>query len=148
MSKFTGVTWHFTGNKWQVQIRVNRKQKHVGYFTDEVNAAHAYDAYAITNGVETTRNFPNEVESEVVAEAAREAARVRAAPKTRRNAASKTSRFQGVRWHKGAKKWLVEITVGGTRTYIGCFSEEDNAGRAFDKYVVDNKLERELNFES
>jgi len=147
LSKFTGVTWHFTGNKWQVQIRVNRKQKHVGYFTDEVNAAHAYDAYAITNGVETTRNFPNENESEVVAAAAR----VRAAPKKRKkqkNAASKSSRLRGVSWDKTKKKWQVKIKVGGKQKHVGRFDDEETAGRAFDTYIVDNNLERELNFSS
>jgi len=147
LSKFTGVTWHFTGNKWQVQIRVNRKQKHVGYFTDEVNAAHAYDAYAITNGVETTRNFPNENESEVVAAAAR----VRAAPKKRKkqkNAASKSSRLRGVSWDKTKKKWQVKIKVGGKQKHVGRFTDEETAGRAFDTYIVDNNLERELNFSS
>tara|TARA_B110000208_G_scaffold94374_1_gene118371 strand:+ start:221 stop:664 length:444 start_codon:yes stop_codon:yes gene_type:complete len=147
LSKFTGVTWHFTGNKWQVQIRVNRKQKHVGYFTDEVNAAHAYDAYAITNGVETTRNFPNENESEVVAAAAR----VRAAPKKRKkqkNAASKSSHLRGVSWDKTKKKWQVKIKVGGKQKHVGRFTDEETAGRAFDTYIVDNNLERELNFSS
>ena len=126
-----------------MQIRVNRKQKHVGYFTDEVNAAHAYDAYAIANGIDTPRNFPDEDEDDVVAEAARGRA-----AKKRKKVASKSSRFRGVCWHKREKKWQVKIKVGGKQKHVGRFRDEETAGRAFDTYIVDNNLERELNFSS
>ena len=50
--------------------------------------AHAYDAHAIANGIDTPRNFPNEDEDDVVAEAERGRA-----AKKRKKLASKTSRF-------------------------------------------------------
>lgn len=41
-SKHTGVTWHKSNKKWMSYITVNKKTKHLGYFTDESEAAKAY----------------------------------------------------------------------------------------------------------
>jgi hypothetical protein len=45
-SRFLGVSWHKGNKKWSAQIRVNRCQKHLGYFKDEESAAAAYIAAA------------------------------------------------------------------------------------------------------
>ena len=84
-SLFRGVSWNKQSKKWKVVIRVHGKQKGLGYFTDEVEAAHAYDAYAIANDIDVPRNFPNEDEDAVVAEAERGRA-----AKKRKKAASKS----------------------------------------------------------
>lgn len=42
-SKFFGVSWHKNQKKWNVIIPIGKKQKYVGSFTDEIEAAHAYD---------------------------------------------------------------------------------------------------------
>jgi len=41
-SKYTGVSWNKTTNKWTSNIRINGKIKHLGLFTDERKAAQAY----------------------------------------------------------------------------------------------------------
>jgi hypothetical protein len=46
-SAFKGVTWHKQHKKWLAQITVNRKKFHLGYFSDEVEAAAAYNAAAL-----------------------------------------------------------------------------------------------------
>tara|TARA_B110000208_G_scaffold164476_1_gene202038 strand:- start:95 stop:436 length:342 start_codon:yes stop_codon:yes gene_type:complete len=60
--------------------------------------------------------------------------------------ASQSSRFRGVSWDVSNKTWNVRIRVDGENTRIGCFSDEEKAGRAFDKYIVENKLGRPPNF--
>lgn len=45
-SKFKGVSWHKGERKWRANIVVDKKQISLGYFADEVTAAHAYDAAA------------------------------------------------------------------------------------------------------
>jgi hypothetical protein len=40
----------------------------------------------------------------------------------------------------------VSISVGGKRKSLGYFTDEEKAGRAYDTYVVDNNLDRPLNF--
>jgi hypothetical protein len=45
-SRFKGVTWHKARRKWSAQIMVDGKHFGLGNFTDEVEAAKAYDAKA------------------------------------------------------------------------------------------------------
>lgn len=45
-SKYVGVHWHTASGKWQAQITINGKNKHLGLFSDEEAAARAYDAAA------------------------------------------------------------------------------------------------------
>tara|TARA_R110000824_G_scaffold189532_1_gene370965 strand:- start:286 stop:759 length:474 start_codon:yes stop_codon:yes gene_type:complete len=41
-SRFTGVCWHKTSGKWRSSIYFKGKQKHLGYFTAELEASNAY----------------------------------------------------------------------------------------------------------
>ena len=41
-SKYVGVTWHKPRNKWRSMIRINGKNKHLGLFTNELDARDAY----------------------------------------------------------------------------------------------------------
>jgi hypothetical protein len=36
------VCWHKTSGKWRARIRIDGKQRHLGYFADEEEAAAAY----------------------------------------------------------------------------------------------------------
>ena len=45
-SVYKGVSFHKASNKWQAHICHNGLQIHLGLFTDEVEAAHAYDRKA------------------------------------------------------------------------------------------------------
>ena len=46
-SKYKGVTWNTSHGKWQARIRIDGRQKHLGYFTDEIDAGRAYDEAAV-----------------------------------------------------------------------------------------------------
>lgn len=45
-SKFKGVSWHKRKNKWIATCAVNSKNKFLGYFSNEIDAAKAYDKTA------------------------------------------------------------------------------------------------------
>jgi len=45
-SKYKGVHWNKRQKKWAAQIHCNNKKYHLGYFTDEIEAAKAYDKKA------------------------------------------------------------------------------------------------------
>ena len=47
MSKFKGVVWYKRDQKWQAQIKLNRKCIYLGRFNDEVRAAKVYDKKAV-----------------------------------------------------------------------------------------------------
>ena len=45
-SGYKGVVWCKPLQKWQAHIKVNYKTKHLGYFTDVLDAARAYNQAA------------------------------------------------------------------------------------------------------
>ena len=46
-SKFRGVSWRKDRNRWRSYIVVNGKQKSLGHYVDEIDAAKEYDKAAI-----------------------------------------------------------------------------------------------------
>jgi len=46
LSKYKGVTWHRPTGKWLSQINICGRQKHLGLFVDEINAALVYNENA------------------------------------------------------------------------------------------------------
>ena len=60
-SQYKGVHWAKKANKWKAQIGINGKQKYLGYFTIEIEAARAYDRAALEHfGIYAKLNFPIE----------------------------------------------------------------------------------------
>lgn len=47
-SRFKGVSWHKRDKKWAANIGMNGKQKHLGYFATEQEAADVYEQAAKT----------------------------------------------------------------------------------------------------
>lgn len=58
-SRYKGVHWFKPQKKWVARIVLNGRKVHLGYFTDEVEAAKAYDAAAVKHFGDYARpNFP------------------------------------------------------------------------------------------
>jgi AP2 domain len=58
-SKYRGVSWHKMSRKFEAQIQVKGKNKHLGCFSSEVDAARRYDGAAVEHFGEFARlNFP------------------------------------------------------------------------------------------
>jgi hypothetical protein len=63
--------------------------------------------------------------------------------------AGSTSRYRGVYWHKAGGKWMSRITVSGKENYIGSFSCEIEAAKAYDRAAESaGFLPEALNFNS
>jgi hypothetical protein len=60
-SAFKGVSWRADRSKWRAYIVINAKQRFLGLFADEIEAAKAYDRAAKELfGVFARVNFPND----------------------------------------------------------------------------------------
>ena len=56
-SKFRGVHWHKSHQKWQAKITMDGILTHLGYFDDDETAARKYDEHAARIG--RPINFPD-----------------------------------------------------------------------------------------
>lgn len=98
-SKYVGVSWHTKREKWRSAIYHNGKETHLGFFTNEKEAAEYYQnaLKAIRNGTEIAikRRTP-------------------------------VSEVKGITYRKDIGKWLVRVLVDGKRKSLGvCLTEED-----------------------
>lgn len=58
-SQYRGVYWHKKGKKWSAYCTIDYKNKHIGLFDDERDAAIARDAYVFSEGFSLEGlNFP------------------------------------------------------------------------------------------
>jgi hypothetical protein len=44
-----------------------------------------------------------------------------------------TSKYKGVHWNTKAKRWISRIYINNKQTYLGSFSDEVEAAKAYDK---------------
>lgn len=117
-SRFKGVFKSRRLGKWCAQIEVNERSIHVGVFTDERDAALAYDAAARYYFEDfAALNFPDETP----------------APYTPPRQKQKSSQYRGVSWSKDNRKWSAFVSVGGKKVHLGYFRDELSAARAYDR---------------
>lgn len=57
-----------------------------------------------------------------------------------------SSKYNGVFWYDAIKKYRETVAIGKKREYLGSFDCEIYAAIMFDKYCIENSLDRELNF--
>ena len=67
---------------------------------------------------------------------------------TRKICATNSTGFRGVTYCKSTNKYRSKIQINNKTVNIGRFSTALEAGIAYDKYVIDNKLEHTRNFTS
>jgi len=116
----------------------------LGYFDDEQEAAHAFDAAArrlrpngkahgSRAGTRWQRvNFPTAKEEAYAAQQGLRSAEGKSAAAAKAVAQGFVSTFVGVHWDKQSGRWKVSIGHDGTDHHTGYFDDEQEAARAFD----------------
>ena len=62
-SRYKGIYWHKGHGKWVAQVGLTGSRHHLGYFVNEIDAAHAYDdAARELHGEFACVNFPRDGE--------------------------------------------------------------------------------------
>jgi len=139
-SKFVGV--HRSGKKrkpWTAACYWNGKQHHLGYFKTEEEAAQIYDDFVRERALDRRLNFPTETEDKM------SAADAKASSKSTRGIAS---RFAGVHHSRSnpQRPWRASCMSKRKYHHLGIYQTEEEAALAYDAFVIENNLGRELNF--
>ena len=110
-SKFTGVSYHKQTGKWESNIYINKKRKHIGLFKSEIEAANEYK-----KALELFKN--NDLSFLDIS--------------------NKTSKYKGICLDINRNRWSAFITQNGNKKRIGRFKTELEAYNALKQYKKNN----------
>jgi hypothetical protein len=132
-SKYKGVCKH--RGRWLCQIHIGEEKYFLGYFDSEIDAAHRYDYEAIKyHGEFVKLNDPDFDYSKY------------SPPKISDRKKNRCSSiYKGVGFHKQSKKWRARIRINEQDINIGMFNSEIEAAKAYNNFVTQYGLRKELN---
>ncbi|GIL94369.1 hypothetical protein Vretimale_593, partial [Volvox reticuliferus] len=132
-SQYKGVSWNSACSKWVAVLwdRELKRARHIGSYESEEDAARAYDKEALRMlGPEAGLNF-RESAADYLAEIGADGV-----PEGTHNSNKGSSQYRGVSWHERSQRWEVRVWGGGKQHFIGSFTEEVEAARAYDRAVL------------
>jgi hypothetical protein len=142
-STYRGVSWNTRENKWKAGIRYDGKLYHLGTFEDEEQAARAYDNAARAKHGKRVQRFRMQLNFPTKKEQAAEEAKQQQWIKCGKAG----SKYRGVSWEKRDNKWKAAIEYDGKRHYLGCFEDEEEAARVYDRAArAQHGKKAQLNF--
>jgi hypothetical protein len=121
-----GCCWYPSLGKWRVTISKDRKQMHIGYFSDLLEAALTYDKTAKELfGDDAELNFPSGIPGT--------SSEIKMNRVLHRDS---TSGCKGCSWYPSTQKWRVQIDEGGRTKHLGYFVDLAEAARVYDAEAV------------
>ena len=133
-SAFVGVSRGVGKSRYRAECRWLGRSISLGSYLNETDAARAVDAFVIAKGLAKPLNLPEEASASASAVRAQDVRR-----------ASQTSKFYGVHWARGSRRFKAEVRADGKRVSLGTFDSERDAAHAVDDFIVANSLDRPLN---
>ena len=121
------------------------KDKYLGSFHNDKDAARAYDNAVIAKSLDRPLNFPVGGHAAAAASPREEGT----APAPLKHLAARntgSSKYFGVSWSKELEMWMAVVWDAGKRYHLGGFDNEIDAARAVDAFIVKKRLKKELNF--
>ena len=136
-SRFWGVTWNRRDKKWQAQYKdADGKNRYLGYFDDEEEAARARDQAIRDAGLEGKRKTNAVDATGALVPRVRQMSKPRdrsavVAPDPARDPTESTSKFWGVSWDKNGRRWMATYNdATGKKRWIGLFDTQEAAAHA------------------
>jgi serine protease inhibitor ecotin len=129
------------GEKYAASIGYGGTEHNLGRFDTKEQAGIAYDRFVVdksTEEVSYALNYPKMSDAE-----REEALKVEEPVQEKRGTPNQTTGLIGV--YKMGKKYQTMISYGGTTNTLGTFDTKEQAGIAYDRFVVDKSTE-EISF--
>jgi len=129
---YKGVRYKNGG--YEASLVVKGEYKYIGSYSSEIAAANAYNYYAKQYNGEFA--YLNNLHVNMGKD---EFEQYRLEKKI-------TSKFKGVGFNKQKQKWLVRLQYNRKSKFIGWFDSEIEGALAYDQYIIENNLNKQLNF--
>jgi serine protease inhibitor ecotin len=126
-----------SGKKYEAAIMVGGTQHYLGRFDTKEQAGIAYDRFVVdksTKELSFTLNYPMMSDHE-----REEALKVEEPVQEKRGNPNQTTGLIGV--YKSGKTYQAQLMYGSTNHHLGTFDTKEQAGIAYDRFVVDKSTE-------
>jgi len=134
-----GVTNTKNGKRYKASITYGGTSKHLGTFDTKEHAAIAYDRAAMAMDRSTAEEVSFSLNYPKMSDREREEALPVEPVQKKRGNPNQTTGLIGV--YKSGKKYRASIVYGGTEHHLGAFDTKEQAGVAYDRFVVDKSTE-------
>eukprot|EP00984_Skeletonema_dohrnii_P017927 scaffold8260_cov112-Skeletonema_dohrnii-CCMP3373.AAC.8 len=141
-SKYTGVCFNKQTNKWQAQIKIEGKQRAIGYYDNEEEAATDYARAVFKYKNRASLGKAREQNSFIID--LTDVPPQPPIPKSAGHIKEGASKYTGVYFHKPIKKWLSKIYIDGKERFIGYYENEEEAGADYSRAVFKYKNQSAL----
>eukprot|EP00984_Skeletonema_dohrnii_P020662 scaffold10143_cov119-Skeletonema_dohrnii-CCMP3373.AAC.1 len=143
-SKYKGVHFDKRTEKWQAQISIDGKQRHIGSYESEEEAAVDYARAVFKYKNQAALGKAREQDPFIIDLTG--VPPQSPIPKSAGRIKEGASKYTGVSFNKKMNKWQTEIMIEGKSLFIGCYESEEDAAadyaRAVFKYKGQGALDK------